>query len=237
MEPRAPAVGCPSLVGASPSPGGFARSLSQSVSFLLFQGVPARVHRVRIVDRCRRFPSCRTIASYTSSSPDRCALAGARSHRPFCHACLTAATGDSAPSHPRVSARLTSCSSYESCQEGREICVRFFLSEACFARNGAKRSGAARASGGMPQPGGRVVPVRRVRPFTLSKRFPSPLPRCSCPSSARESCRSVSPLSIVSDHSVLHQLLSGQVRPGLRQVAPPISSCWPDGGDRGLRPF
>ena len=110
VEPRAPAVGCPSLVGASPSPGGFARSLSQSVSFLLFQGVPARVQRVRVVDRCRRFPSCRTIASYTSSYPDRCALAGARSHRPFCHACLTAATGDSAPSNPRVSAWLTSCS-------------------------------------------------------------------------------------------------------------------------------
>ena len=110
MEPRAPAVGCPSLVGASPSPGGFARSLSQSVSFPLFRGVPARVQRVRVVDRCRRFPSCRTIASYTSSYPDRCALAGARSHRPFCHACLTAATGDSAPSNPRVSAWLTSCS-------------------------------------------------------------------------------------------------------------------------------
>ena len=110
VEPRAPAVGCPSLVGASPSPGGFAGSLSQSVSLLLFRGVPARVQRGRVVDRCRRFPSCRTRSSYTSSYPDRCAPAGARSHRPFRHAGLTAATGDSAPSNPRVNSRLTSCS-------------------------------------------------------------------------------------------------------------------------------
>jgi len=37
------------------------------------------------------------MSSYTSSYPDRC-----MKHRPMCLACMTAATGDSAPSNRRV---------------------------------------------------------------------------------------------------------------------------------------
>jgi len=53
---------------------------------------------VSLADRCRRFVLCETLSSYTSSYPDRCAKA----HRPRCLACMTAATGDSAPSNPRA---------------------------------------------------------------------------------------------------------------------------------------
>ena len=80
-------------------------------SFLLFAGgVLPRVRRAGLADRCRRFRLCRTCSSYTSSYPDRCAAARAAGHRPLCRACLTAATGGSAPSNPRVNTRLTSCS-------------------------------------------------------------------------------------------------------------------------------
>ena len=61
-------------------------------------GVLPGVHRVGLADRCRRFLLCRTVSSCTSSYPDRCAQA----HRPLCLACMTAATGDSAPSNRRV---------------------------------------------------------------------------------------------------------------------------------------
>ena len=89
--------------GVPPSP-----SFLQSFSFpLLLGGVPARVRRVRFAHRCRRFQSCRTRSSCTSSYPDSSDL---RRERPLSLACLTAATGDSAPSNPRVNTRPTSCS-------------------------------------------------------------------------------------------------------------------------------
>ena len=98
--------GIPSLLLAFFSSSVRARSLFQSVSLLLLRGVPARVLRGRFADRCRRFQSCRTRSSCTSSYPDR----GTEVHRPLSHACVTAATGGSAPSNPRVNARFTSCS-------------------------------------------------------------------------------------------------------------------------------
>jgi len=61
---------------------------------------------VSLADRCRRFLLCRTLSSYTSSYPDRCA----QGHRPLCRACMTAATGDSAPSNRRVRLEPASCS-------------------------------------------------------------------------------------------------------------------------------
>jgi len=41
---------------------------------------------------------CQEMSSCTSSYPDRCARLWAGAHRPQCHACVTAATGGSAPS-------------------------------------------------------------------------------------------------------------------------------------------
>src|SRR6185369_11716105 len=69
-------------------------------------GVLPGVHRVGLADQCRRFLLCRTKSSCTSSYPDRCA----QGHRPLCLACMTAATGDSAPSNPRVRLAPASCS-------------------------------------------------------------------------------------------------------------------------------
>ena len=93
---------------ASRPPSGFPFLKASGFSLLLFgRGVLPGVRRVSSADRCRRFRLCRTLSSYTSSYPDRCR----KRHRPLCRACLmTAATGGSAPSNPRVNARLTSCS-------------------------------------------------------------------------------------------------------------------------------
>ena len=86
--------------------------LKASSFFLLLRagGVAPKVRGVKFADRCRRMVVCQEMSSCTSSYPDRCALAWARTHRPLCLACLTAATGDCAPSNPRVNARFTSCS-------------------------------------------------------------------------------------------------------------------------------
>ena len=88
----------------------FLRASSSLFLSLLCGGVLPGVQRVSLADRCRRFLLCETMSSCTSSYPDRCALAFARTHRPRCLACLTAATGDCAPSNPRVNTRFTSCS-------------------------------------------------------------------------------------------------------------------------------
>jgi len=69
-------------------------------------GVLPGVHGVSLADRCCRFLLCQTMSSCTSSYPDRCAKA----HRPRCRAYRTAATGDSAPSNPRVRLAPASCS-------------------------------------------------------------------------------------------------------------------------------
>ena len=65
-----------------------------------------RVRRVIFADRCRRFDSCRTMSSHTSSYPD----SWVQAQRPRCRTCMTAATGGSAPSNRRAGLRPTSCS-------------------------------------------------------------------------------------------------------------------------------
>ena len=126
VESGARAVGCrPSLVPRLRLHGPFRVPFlkASGLSFLLFAGgVLPGVRRAGLADRCRRFRMCRTMSSYTSSYPDRCA----ETHRPLCRACLmTAATGGSAPSNPRVNAGFTSCS-YELEPPGRKgFCALF----------------------------------------------------------------------------------------------------------------
>src|SRR6185503_714229 len=127
----------------SPARSGLARATARTVSSLLRilpfpflkassfflplrpGGVAPKVRRVKFADRCRRTLVCQEMSSCTSSYPDRCAPACARTHRPLCLACLTAATGDCAPSNPRVNTRFTSCS-YEQQSPDRKFPVAHF---------------------------------------------------------------------------------------------------------------
>ena len=69
--------------------------------------VVPEVRSVSFVNRGRRVLECGLIWSRTSSYPSS---SGSRRERPTCRACLTAATGDSAPSNRRVGSHHTSCS-------------------------------------------------------------------------------------------------------------------------------
>lgn len=84
----------------------FLKALSLFFLSLVFGVVLPGDNRVSLAYRCRRFLLCRTMSSYTSSYPDRCA----NWHRPLCLACMTATTEDSAPSNGRVRLAPASCS-------------------------------------------------------------------------------------------------------------------------------
>ena len=105
-------------------------------------------------------------------------------------------------------------------------------------RNERERSGVGRASGGIAlSPAVAVAPEVALH-FSCFKASLSP--RSSEGSAKGRGLRvgrSVSPLVGVLDDCVLHQLLSGQVRPNSDRGAPPNMSCLLDCGDRGLRPF
>src|ERR1700722_16242325 len=57
-----------------------------------------------MIDRCRRLNVCLAKVPRTSSYPD----SWDEAQRPWCHTCVTAATGGSAPSNPRVGLAPTS---------------------------------------------------------------------------------------------------------------------------------
>ena len=69
-------------------------------------GVIPKVHRVSMIDRCRRLNACLAMSPRTSSYPD----SWRAGQRPWCHTCVTAATGGSAPSNARVGLHHTSSS-------------------------------------------------------------------------------------------------------------------------------
>jgi hypothetical protein len=59
---------------------------------------------VSMIDRCRRLNACLARSPRTSSYPD----SWDEAQRPWCHTCVTAATGGSAPSNRRVGLAPTS---------------------------------------------------------------------------------------------------------------------------------
>ena len=76
-----------------------------SVSFpLRGGGVIPEVHCVSMADRCRRLNACLARLPRTSSYPD----SWDEAQRPWCHTCVTAATGGSAPSNRRAGLAPTS---------------------------------------------------------------------------------------------------------------------------------